>query len=241
MVRTKQAIWIALTGAMGLTAMPLESQMTPFMERVLTWGPCEIPDREWDCFAVEDPRVLAAEMRAQAERGGLDYAMFTMAQVNRTYPREALDALADTLVEIAVDFASRGDSLGTKMGEGAAGIILAAAIWGPTRAASGGTAYPGGPERIVELAFRMPGGKPGYLQWLRRVAGDEAYFAQMRRFLTTPLRGASLAVHYLVEDGPRGFAVIRDACETGAVSPRARSAVQGLLAEKCEPTVFMSR
>jgi len=35
--------------------------------------------------------------------------------------------------------------------------------------------------------------------------------------------------------GPRGFAVIRDACETGAVSPRARSAVQGLLAEKCEP------
>ena len=71
-------------------------------------------------------------------------------------------------------------------------------------------------DRIVELAYRLPGGEPGLLARVRTYIGDEAWFDHMRAFATSDLNpGASLAIATLEQEGPSGFEALRGLYEGG--------------------------
>jgi hypothetical protein len=107
----------------------------------------------------------------------MDHAVTALIQLWRTHPSEELEALADSLMEVGIDLATRQGPGGHPIGSVAANILITAATWRPDAATSRGMAYPPAVDRVVEMAYRLPGGDVGILNQVRPIIGDEQWVA----------------------------------------------------------------
>jgi hypothetical protein len=160
----------------------------------------------------------------------MDYAVTALIQLWRTHPPGELEALADSIMEVGIDLATRQGPEGHAIGSIAANILITAATWRPDPAASRGTAYPPAADLVVEMAYRLPGGDVGILNQVRSIIGDEQWVAHMRRFATSDLTpSASIAVLTLEWEGSGGIDVLRELYDEDLVTePRARFRLQEL-------------
>jgi hypothetical protein len=173
---------------------------------------------------------VAAGLRAQAEQGKMDHAVLALIQLWRSHPGEELEALADSLMEVGIDLATRKGPGGHPIGSVAANILITAATWRPDPAASRGMAYPPAVDRVVEIAHRLPGGDVGILNQVRSIIGDDQWVAHIRQLAMSDLTpSASIAVLTLEWEGSGGIDVLRELYEEDLVTePRARYRLQEL-------------
>lgn len=189
-----RAMVIAISTATLLAARPAHGQQVP-------------------CFAPGCPaRELAAALRAQAEQGRMAHVLHALLQLTRPYASAELEVLADSIMEIGIDLATSQDLNGNAIGTVAANILITAATWRPSLdARRAGLPYPPAVDRVVEMAYRLPGGDVGILNQVRSIIGDEQWVAHLRQFATSDLTpGAAQAVVELEEDAPGGIEVLRE-------------------------------
>jgi hypothetical protein len=160
----------------------------------------------------------------------MDHAVTALIQLWRTHPSGELEALADSIMEVGIDLATRQGPEGHAIGGIAANILITAATWRPDPAASRGTGYPPAADLVVEMAYRLPGGDVGILNQVRSIIGDEQWVAHVRRFATSDLTpSASIAVLTLEWEGSGGIEVLRELYDEDLVTePRARFRLQEL-------------
>lgn len=174
-----------------------------------------------------DPLALAAELRSQAEaQGHLRGVLSALVQVRDRHPREALDALADSLVEVAADFSARGDAFGLAIKREAIATLVSAAQWTAVR----GTPYDGTLERIVRWAYRdrSQGGGPSMLLLARAVVEQSEWLLLMRDFATSTHADAPNAIEILAGPlgGAEGSQILRELYQSDAVvQERAKEAL----------------
>jgi hypothetical protein len=170
------------------------------------------------------PMELAAQLRAQAEEEGhLRGVLFGLIQVWGPYPDEEVDALADTLVAVALDFSWRGDDEGRRIGRIAPSILFSAAHWkDPTF----GKPYPRAGERIAALALGLAGARGFVL--LARLPDRAEGLAHLRDIATSSHPRAVAAVNVLmVAAGDEGLALLRTLYDEDLVKePRANWELQ---------------
>jgi hypothetical protein len=215
MPRRNRTNVLAISTATVLTAGFADGQQVP----------CSTPG----CLAPAALEV-AAGLRAQAEQGRMDHALLALIQLWRTHPSEELEALADSLMEVGIDLATHQGPGGHTIGSVAANSLITAATWRPDPGHGRGMAYPPAADRVVEMAYRLPGGDVGILNQVRPIIGDEQWVARMRQIATSDLDpGAARAVVTLEREGSGGIEVLRELYDEDLVAePRARWWLQEL-------------
>lgn len=188
--------------------------------------PCSTPG----CLAPRAQEV-ANRLRAQAERGRMDRnAVLALLQLSRSHPPEELEALADSIMTVGIDLATQEGPDGYAIGTIAANALITAATWRPDREDGQGIPYPPAADRVVELAYRLPGGDVGVLNQVRSIIGDEQWVSHLRQFATSDLHpSASIAIINLQRDAPGGIDILRELYEEDLVTePRAQWRLQQL-------------
>lgn len=148
---------------------------------------------------------LAGQIRAHVEEHGqMELALVALVQLARPASPEDLDALADTLVAMAIAFAESPDPLVRPRAHQVIQLLVAAATWEHPR----GSPYQSAPERLLRLGLQLPrefGGRAvlAFPRVIDQVTAIE--YASMIARENGP--SASLAVIVLGEQlGPRGLA-----------------------------------
>lgn len=188
--------------------------------------PCYTPG----CLAPRAQEV-ANRLRAQAERGRMEHnAVLALLQLSRSHPPEELQALADSIMAVGIDLATQEGPDGYTIGTMAANALITAATWRPDREGGRGIPYPPAADRVVEMAYRLPGGDVRVLNRVRSIIGDEQWVSHLRQLATSDLTpGAARAVVELEEDAPGGIDILRELYEEDLVTePRARWRLQQL-------------
>lgn len=192
MIIRTSVLCAVLLGFMGIIATPISGQ--PFR----TLG------------AVE----LAAGLRENVHDARYMQAVFiAMVRLWEDHPEELLDALADSVVEVAASYGRDTGLPGQRVRDGARGLLVSAAHWSLAK----GRPYEGAAQRLVSLAYRTPE-RAAYLYVLGSVIERDELLAHAGAFATSDHRTAEVAVRWLEESGgAEGLGILRALYETGAV------------------------
>lgn len=161
-----------------------------------------------------DAAEIAALLRTKGYAGE---ALEILTQVGGPRPRQTLDAIADTLAEIAIshpgndieDVQIRGTAVSTLMHAGMG---------------NGGIPYPGAAERLLRIVETAPRNGGGALYAPTLIPNKAQALQFMRRVAISDSKLAYAAVGHLARNmGPEGLAVLRELHRQGLVSePLAR-------------------
>lgn len=170
---------------------------------------------------------LAVRLRAQVEEENhLRGVLFRLVQVWGPSPHEEIDALADSLVAVAVDYSQRSDEVGTRLGQRAAAILSEAAHW---QHLARGEPYGRAGERLLRLAYDLAGGS-GVVVLLARLPDRAQGLAYLEEIATSTHRRAGAALNALIwYGGADGLALLRRLHDGNLVKePHARRQLQEL-------------
>jgi hypothetical protein len=155
---------------------------------------------------------IAASMRSRGESGA---ALAILTQTRGPRSKQDLDAVADTLTEIAASLPG-DDVTAVRTRNAARQTILLAGI------GKSGTPYPGAAARLLQIAERSNSG--GALWGLTQLPNKTESLGYLRKVATSDSKIAYAAVGHLARDtGPEGLAILRDLYRRGLITePRAR-------------------
>lgn len=177
----------------------------------------------------ENPSAAEAAAALRTHRRYTE-AVWVLTQVHGVQPRDKMDAVADSLVAIAVGFPGR-DAEATRIRAAAmTGLMMAAK--GNAGGEVGGTPYTGATERFMRIAetAKDNGVRAAALSSLTKLPATPATYAFFRKVATSQDPVARWAVNLLdTEMGAEGQAVAHDLYRSGQVTqPEAKKALAGV-------------
>jgi hypothetical protein len=130
--------------------------------------------------------------------------------MRRSHPAGELNALADSMIAIAVDYTERRDPKARAIIDAVQNVLVSAGSW---RHPSGGTPYAGASERLVRLAYELQG-RWGTLGTLARLPNRAEGLRHVREFaMSTDFATAQHAITILDSDvlgGTEGLEILRE-------------------------------
>lgn len=153
---------------------------------------------------------IGALLRAEGRTGN---ATRILTQLDRQYPSELMNEVADTLAQIAISLSRSSDFSDVDA------AMAAVSTLGQAGVGEQGTPYAGAAERLLRIAENAePGVRAGALSALIRMPDKRRVLTYLRRVAVSDIQAAYLAVGYLGRDmGPEGLEVLRELHRAGLV------------------------